>query len=97
MFFEIYERLCNEHNEKPYLLPMKLGAKSNSIVAQWKNGSVPRSAMLQKIADYFGVSVAYLLGYEETKKEPATNGDEHSSDDLELLKAMAKTVSFNEN
>ena len=88
MFFEIYEQLCNEHNEKPYILPMKLGAKSNSIVAQWKNGSVPRSAMLQKIADYFDVSVAYLLGYEETKKEPATNGDEPSVDDMELLNAF---------
>lgn len=86
MFFEIYEQLCNEHNEKPYILPMKLGAKSNSIVAQWKNGSVPRSAMLQKIADYFDVSVAYLLGYEETKKEPVPISENEL--DLRLIELL---------
>lgn len=29
---------------------------------------------MQKIADYFGVTVEYLKG-EETKKDPATNGE----------------------
>lgn len=75
MFFSIYTALCKENNEKPYNLPLKLGAKSNSMVAQWKTGSIPRPDMLQKIADYFGVSVGYLMGY-ETEKKPAIPEDD---------------------
>lgn len=74
MFYAIYEQLCTEHGEKPYQLPLKLGAKSNSVVAQWQKGSVPRGAMLQKIADHFGVSVAYLLG-ETEQKNPSTTSE----------------------
>lgn len=70
MFFETYKDLCKKHGEKPYGLPVKLGAKSNSIVAQWKSGSLPRPEMLQSIADYFGVSVGYLIDGDE--KKPAT-------------------------
>lgn len=69
MFYDIYERLCNERGEKPYQLPMKLGAKSNSVVAQWKKGSLPRPEMLQKIADFFGVSVSYLMFGDDVQKE----------------------------
>lgn len=61
MFYDIYKKLCEEHGESPYALPLKLGAKSNSIVAQWKKGSIPRPDMLKKIADYFGVTSGYLL------------------------------------
>ena len=82
MFFSNYEKLCAERGEKPYALPLKLGAKSNSMVAQWKNGSVPRPDMLQKIADYFGVSVGHLLGYDEQKNKPTTDGSELSRDIL---------------
>lgn len=70
MFFETYKKLCEEHGEKPYSLPVKLGAKSNSIVAQWKNGSLPRPEMLQRIADYFEVSVGHLIDGEEKKEKP---------------------------
>lgn len=68
MFYERYLSLCEKSGDKPYSLPLKLGAKSNSIVDQWKKGSLPRSEMLQKIADYFDVSVGYLMGYEDEKK-----------------------------
>lgn len=74
MFYERYLKLCEKTGDKPYSLPLKLGAKSNSIVDQWKKGSLPRSEMLQKIADYFEVSVGYLMGYEDEKK-PAVDFD----------------------
>ena len=75
VFYDIYERLCNERGEKPYQLPIKLGAKSNSVVAQWKKGSLPRPEMLQKIADFFGVSVSYLMFGEEGEKENPTSNE----------------------
>ena len=78
MFYEIYEKLCSENGEKPYQLPLKLGAKSNSVVAQWQKGSVPRGAMLQKIANHFNVTVEYLLtGDDKTENAPTlTDGRE---------------------
>lgn len=39
---------------------------AHSCFSDWKNGRVPRYDKLQKIADYFGVSVDYLM----TGKEP---------------------------
>lgn len=76
MFYDNYERLCLENGEKPYQLPLKLGAKSNSVVAQWQKGSVPRGEMLQKIATHFNVSVEYLLTGEDEKEKPTAKSGE---------------------
>ena len=75
VFYDVYCKLCQENGEKPFSLPIKLGMKSNSAVAQWKNGSIPRKQMLEKIADYFGVTVGYLLDGGEEKSPPPDNGD----------------------
>lgn len=75
MFYDVYCKLCEENGEKPFSLPLKLGMKSNSAVAQWKNGSIPRVAMLEKIADYFGVTDGYLLDGEEKEKPAPSEGD----------------------
>ena len=34
---------------------------SNNAATKWRNGSIPNSKNLQKIADFFGVTVEYLL------------------------------------
>lgn len=81
-FYENYVKLCNSVGKSPsaVAVELKLGKPS---VTRWKNGAEPRDATLQKIADYFGVTVEYLKG-EETKKDPATNG-EVSPEKRELL------------
>ena len=87
MFYDIYVQLCKDHGEKPYALPLKLGAKSNSMVAQWKRGSLPRSDMLQRIADYFSVTTSYLMGQEENKKKniPTPEGEEFVDEGMEFV------------
>lgn len=67
MFYDRYYDLCKKNGEKPYSVAKKIGL-GNSNVAQWKKGSTPRSDVLQKIADYFEISVGYLLGYEDKEK-----------------------------
>lgn len=84
MFYDIYKKLCEDNGEKPYQLPLKLGAKSNSVVAQWKNGSLPRPEMIQKIADYFNVSVEYLMFGEVNKEKPVPFRHELSEEAKEL-------------
>lgn len=45
---------------------------STGSMTDWKKGrSAPKVDKLQKIADYFGVSVDYLLGNEPKEKTPA--------------------------
>lgn len=79
MFWERFVQLCAEHNTKPNPVAKELGISSGSVT-NWKNGAVPQSATLKKIADYFGVSTSYLLGLvddpdpialiDPSKKEP---------------------------
>lgn len=45
-----------------------------STVANWLSGKIPRKKTLALLADYFGVSVDYLLGNGEKEKAPATAG-----------------------
>lgn len=45
---------------------------SNGMVTQWKKGlTSPSKKTLKKLADYFNVSVDYLLGRDEQKKASA--------------------------
>ena len=55
---------------------------SKSTLSDMKAGRTKgvSTATAQKIANYFGVSVGYLLGEEETKNVPATN-DRHVTDE----------------
>lgn len=70
MFWEIFVKLCADNGEKPTPLVTKLGF-SKGNVSYWKNGHLPQAVALHKIADYFGVTVEYLLGKEEPQKEKA--------------------------
>lgn len=75
MFYDVYERLCYQHGEKPYSLPVKLGLmKKNTAIANWKNGSTPRANTVQALAEYFGVSVPYLLDMQEKPSVPEGEG-----------------------
>ena len=70
MFYNIFLRLCANKNVKPNNVTKALGL-SNATATDWKKGSIPRDVTLQKLADYFGVSVDYLLGKEQEKKTSA--------------------------
>ena len=77
-FFERFSSLCKSVGETPNSVAKSIGASSGSVTA-WKNGTEPRYSTVVKIADYFGVSVDYLLGKEENT--PAENGKRAVSDD----------------
>ena len=61
MFLERVEQLCKEIGSKPNPVVKELGL-SNSITTKWKNGAIPNGEILLKIADYFNVSIDYLMG-----------------------------------
>lgn len=67
----IEELLKNRRIQKNKMLS-DLNLSVNSFT-NWKNrGTVPSGDTLQKIADYFGVTVDYLLGKEQEKKPSET-------------------------
>ena len=63
MFWENFFILCNNKGVSPSQVSADLNLSSGAIT-KWKNGATPRPSTIGKIADYFGVSVEYLLGNE---------------------------------
>lgn len=72
MFFDNFEKLCTQRGISVYKACTEIGL-NRSAVAKWKKGTVPNGTTLNKLSEYFGVSVERLLSDEfaETKKEPA--------------------------
>lgn len=85
MFYDVYAKLCKEIGKSPSAVAQELHI-NKSNVSNWKNnGYTPRGDVLNRIADYFGVSVDYLFG-NEVKSAPLVNGDEELSEYLEELR-----------
>jgi len=64
MFWDRFEELCRVSGKKPSPVGKEIGV-SATAVSKWKEGTIPNGEILMKIADYFHVSVDYLLGREE--------------------------------
>lgn len=78
--YEIIKELAKEKKMSIRQLEMNFGY-SNGYLAKWKNNT-PNSDELSRIADFFNVSVDYLLGRETPSKE------------TELRKALENVLSF---
>ena len=84
-FYDIFTKLCAEFDVKPCPMLESIGIKK-SAASNWKSRKTkPTNTNLQKIADYFGVTVEYLKGDTEPKK-PLVNNDEELTDYLQELK-----------
>ena len=81
VFYYNFVNLCNKIGKSPSAVAEEIGFK-RSVVTRWSKGSLPRQATLQKIADYFGVSLAELTA--EQKENPTASGEVDFSD-MELL------------
>lgn len=59
--YSIFEELLQKHGVSTYKVSMETGI-AQSIFSSWKRGiSKPKQDKMQKIADYFNVSVEYLM------------------------------------
>ena len=66
MFYVQIVNLCNENGTTITAVTKELGFSTGSM-SQWKNGSEPKSSVIEKFADYFGVTTDYLLGRSDNK------------------------------
>lgn len=60
MFYEQFAGLCKEKNISPSIVAETIGLNRSSVTF-WKRGSTPKGETLRKLANYFGVSIDYLL------------------------------------
>jgi len=104
MFWEIFYDLCVKQNTKPLQVVKELSIASGAITS-WKNGSIPNGANLKKLADYFGVTVDFLMGnkakseseqYEENVITYCKNGKvvkkQLSSEQMDMLITMIEAL-----
>lgn len=63
--YSIFEKLLQKHGVSTYKVSKDTGI-AQSVFSSWKNGiSTPKQDKMQKIADYFNVSLEYLMTGEE--------------------------------
>lgn len=63
--YEIFSKLLQFHGVTSYKVSKETGISQSTLI-DWKKGKItPKSDTMKKIADYFGVSVDYLMTGEE--------------------------------
>ena len=68
--YEIFAELLKTYNVTRYQVSKATGVPQSSL-SDWSKGkSKPKYENMKRIADYFGVSVDYLLGNEEKPAAP---------------------------
>ena len=87
MFWTNYLSYCSQMNKAPSAVAKDLGITSGTVTG-WKQGKIPSQKSLQKIADYFGVTVWDLLG----DKIPVI--DVRSFDNFELREELRNNPAF---
>lgn len=93
--YEIFSNLLQKHGISAYKVSKETGV-SQSTLSDWKRGiSTPKQDKLQKIADYFGVTIDYLMtGKENTeKKEPALTAKDERDIAKDVNNIMTKLTS----
>lgn len=69
--YEVFVQLCKARGITTYKVCKDLGI-SQGTISNWKNrGNNLSTSILKKIADYFEVSIEYLINGEDVKWDPA--------------------------
>lgn len=85
-FLERLEVLLKEKGVSATKMSLDLGFSKDAVFNWKKRGAIPSGEMLAKVADYFDVSVDYLLGRTDERnlitKHAASTVDDTQYDDL---------------
>ncbi len=67
--YEIFEQLLQKYDVTSYKVAKEAGVTQTAL-SNWKTGkSTPTTKTLQRIADYFGVTIDYLMTGEEKEND----------------------------
>lgn len=89
MFLERFEELCRKNGQTPSGVCVAIG-RSKNLAAKWKStNATPSAEVLKELADYFEVSVDYLIGKEDAI---AARQEAFERADLRVLLDAARDV-----
>ncbi|MEE0782324.1 MAG: helix-turn-helix transcriptional regulator [Negativibacillus sp.] len=99
--YEIFAQLCKQHGVTPYKVSKETGV-SQPTLSEWKKGTyTPKQDKLQKIADYFGVTLDYLMGNthadEQTPPEKQKAPTLNKKDERDIAKTLEQLRETLEN
>lgn len=86
--YEVFEQLLQKNGVTPYKVAKEAGVTQTAL-SNWKSGrSTPTTKTLQKIADYFGVTIDYLMtGKDVDSPKPQLN----AKDERDIEKIIEQT------
>ena len=86
--YSIFEQLLKQKGVTVYRVSKETGISQTTFI-EWRQGKyTPKLDKLQKIADYFGVSVDYLLGNEPKEKPAGQTTDEPNEKILKFVEIL---------
>lgn len=89
MFYDKYIALCKRNNISPSRAAQQIGFNKSSITNWKNNGYTPRKEILILIADYFGVSVDFLL-------DKTDSSESKPSEHINIIKIAGRDGSYEE-
>ena len=88
MFYDKYVKLCNSVGKTPSAVALEIGIEK-STVTRWKSGKSQTDKNIQKVADFFGVSVEWLKSDDDSapdkKEKPATETGDGRDEKTRIL------------
>lgn len=83
--YEVFEQLLQKNNLTAYKVAKEAGVTQTAL-SNWKSGrSTPTTKTLQKIADYFGVTIDYLMTGQESAKPASPELTARDERDIEKI------------
>ncbi len=91
MYYQNFEELCKQRNIKPNKVSKETGV-STATLTSWKQGKyTPKPDKLKLIADFFNVSLEFLMRNEDVQWNPAEQTIDYtislSEEEQEILTA----------
>lgn len=90
--YERFAELLTKYGVTAYRVSKETGI-SRTTFSEWKSGrSTPKMDKLQKIADYFGVSFAYLMGWDENQIDQIAQEREEVLDSISAIDSVRNAL-----
>ena len=93
--YEVFEQLLQKRGVTSYKVAKEAGVTQTAL-SNWKAGrSTPTTKTLQKIADYFGVTVDYLISGKNDSSEDVRETELSARDERDIAKDLDRIMNEN--
>ncbi len=90
--YEVFEQLLQKRGVTSYKVAKEAGVTQTAL-SNWKAGrSTPTTKTLQKIADYFGVTVDYLISGKNDSSEDVRETELSARDERDIAKDLDRIM-----